>query len=228
MLEKQWKKIIINGKETFYSVSNFGNIRNDKTKTLLSGTINNNGYHMVHLRQRVDKYCSIHRLVMKAFCPCENQDDLEINHIDGNKLNNNLLNLEWVNRLENMRSYRSNSLGKCYQYDLDGNFIQEFENFSDAANKLNLDSYSIWRCLREEYQHLGKFQFKSYYKDKISSWSKPNAKRTYVYTDEGDLIKVYNSQREAALDFGVSHSSIARYIKGTRKLKGFVFSEIPL
>lgn len=227
-MDEKWKKIVINNQETFYSVSNLGRVRNDKTKTYLGGTVNNNGYQMVHLRQRIDKYCSVHRLVMKAFCPCENQDDLEINHIDGNKLNNTLSNLEWVNRIENMRSYRSNSIGKCYQYDLEGNFIQEFENFTEAANALSLDAYSIWRCLREEYQHLDKFQFKSYYKDKIPSWSNSKAKKTFVYTDEGELIKVYNSQREAAIDFGVSHQSVSRYVKGTRKLKGFVFSDIPL
>lgn len=227
-MEEKWKKIIINNQETFYSVSNFGKVRNDKTKTFLTGTINNNGYHMVHLRQRVDKYCSVHRLVMKAFCPCENEDDLEINHIDGDKTNNTLSNLEWVNRIENMRAYRSNSLGKCYQYDLDGNFIQEFENFSEAAKKLNLDAYSIWRCLREEYQHLDKFQFKNYYKGQIPSWSDPRAKKVFVYTDDGEFIKSYSSQKEAAKDFGLSHQSISRYVKGTRKLKGFVFSNIPL
>ena len=227
-MDEKWKKIVINNQETFYSVSNLGRVRNDKTKTFLGGTVNNNGYQMVHLRQRIDKYCSVHRLVMKAFCPCENQDDLEINHIDGNKLNNTLSNLEWVNRIENMRAYRSNSIGKCYQYDLEGNFIQEFENFTEASKALSLDAYSIWRCLREEYQHLDKFQFKSYYKDKIPGWSNSKAKKTFVYTDEGELIKVYNSQREAATDFGVSHQSVSRYVKGIRKLKGFVFSDIPL
>lgn len=227
-MEEEWRKIIINSQETFYSVSNLGRIRNDKTKTYLTGTVNNNGYKMVHLRQRIDKYCSVHRLVMKAFCPCENQDELEINHIDGNKLNNILTNLEWVNRIENMRAYRSNTLGRCYQYDLDGNFIQVFENFSEAANILHLDAYSIWRCMRDEYQHLANFQFKNYYKEKISSWTHPAAKKIYVYRDDGEFVKTYNSRTEAAKDFGVSHQSISRYVQGTRKLKGFVFSNIPL
>ncbi len=225
---EEWKKIIINNQETFYSVSNLGRVKNDSTGTILKGTISNNGYHMVHLRNKIDKYCSIHRLVMKAFCPCENQDVLEINHKDGNKTNNALENLEWVNRIENMRSYRSNSIGKCYQYDLNGNFLNEYENFSEAARQLNIDSYSIWRCLREEYSHAEKYQFKNYKKEKIDSWFKPNTKKVYVYADNGELIKVYNSQIETAKDFGLSPTSIARYVKGSRKLKGFVFSSIPL
>lgn len=227
-MEEIWKKIVINNQETFYSVSNFGRVRNDKTKTILGGTVNNNGYCMVHLRQRIDKYCSVHRLVMKAFYPCENEDDLEINHKDGNKQNNHLDNLEWATRLENMRAYRSNKIGKCYQYDLDGNYIREFENFSEAARVLGIDSYSIWRCLREEYNHVGSYQFKTYKKNKIPEWCHPSSKKVFVYRNSGELVEVFKSQAAAARAFGVSNSSIGRYIKGTRKLEDFIFSNIPL
>ena len=47
---------------------------------------------MVHLRMRIDKMCSVHRLVMKAFKPCSLMDELQVNHIDGNKDNNNINN----------------------------------------------------------------------------------------------------------------------------------------
>lgn len=225
---ENWKKIVINGQETFYSVSDLGNVRNDKTKTILAGSINNNGYKMVHLRQRVDKYCSVHRLVMKAFCPCELEDDLEVDHIDGDKTNNRLDNLRWCNRIKNMRSYRGNSVGKCYQYDLDGNFIQEFANFTEASKELGIDDTSIWMCMTEQYRRIDKWQFKNYKKDKIEPWCHPGSKLTYVYTDDGDFVQTYRSQADAAKAFGVSKSSIQRYVKGVRKLPGYVFSEIPL
>ena len=43
----------------------------------------------------------VHRLVMMAFNPVENMDELEVNHIDGNKKNNKIENLEWCTASEN-------------------------------------------------------------------------------------------------------------------------------
>ena len=44
-----------------------------------------------------------HRLVLMAFKPMENMDKLEVNHIDGNKKNNKLENLEWCTSSENQK-----------------------------------------------------------------------------------------------------------------------------
>jgi len=232
-MEIQWKKIIIDGQETCYSVSNTGLVRNDKKMTYLGGSVFNNGYQMVHLRYRIDKMCSVHRLVMKAFKPCDEMDDLQINHIDGNKLNNNINNLEWSTALENMRhSFKTGlqrkKLVKCYQYDLDGNFQKAYESVADAARELQIDPDNIYRCVKEEQQHYLKYQFKGYKKDKINPWFKTNLKAVYVYDDKGNFLKKYTSQKECAEDFGVSPSSVCCYIKGGKNLKGFVFSRTPL
>ena len=232
-MTEEWKKIIIDGKESFYSVSNLGRIRNDSKKTFLTGSIANNGYRMVRLRYRIDKYCSVHRLVMKAFKPCENMDELQINHIDGNKLNNCIENLEWSTALENMQhSYlnnlQPNKMLSCYQYDLQGNYIRSFLNGNEAAKELKCDYTNIWRCLTEQQQHYKEWQFKQYKKDKISPWDNPKTKKVYVYNDKGDFIQCYNSQNQCAEAFGVAPSSICRYIKKKRTLKGFVFSNFPL
>lgn len=230
---EQWKKIIINNQETFYSVSTWGRVRNDSKGTFLNGYIANNGYRMVHLRYRMDKMCSVHRLVMKAFCPCDNMDDLQINHIDGNKDNNYIENLEWSTALENMRhSFRNNlqryNMIPTYQYDLDGNFIAEYKNCNEAAKALGIDQTNVWRCATEQQSHYLNYQFKNYKKDKIDPWCNPRYNQIYVYSDNGEFIKMYRSQKDCAEAFGVASSSISRYIKGTRKLDGFVFSKTPL
>lgn len=44
---------------------------------------------------------SVHRLILENFKPVENMDKMQVNHIDGNKWNNKLSNLEWVTCSEN-------------------------------------------------------------------------------------------------------------------------------
>lgn len=69
----------------------------------LEGKITNSGYRMIILYTPDGKkiYKNVHRLVAEAFCP--NPDNLpEVNHKDGNKLNNSADNLEWVSTRENL------------------------------------------------------------------------------------------------------------------------------
>ena len=54
----------------------------------------------------------VHRLVLMAFKPVENMDNLEVNHIDGDKKNNRLDNLEWCTSSENQQYAFSIGLNK--------------------------------------------------------------------------------------------------------------------
>jgi len=98
---EEWRKI--EGYEGLYQVSNLGRVKSlmyGKEK-ILKGGINPYGYHFVILNKYpIKKNMKVHRLVAKAFIP--NSDNKpEVNHIDGNKLNNNIHNLEWNTRKEN-------------------------------------------------------------------------------------------------------------------------------
>ena len=62
------------------------------------------------IRLRIDKHGymryhnkAVHRIVMKTWKPCENMDDLTVDHLDHNKRKNSLSNLEWVSAEENQR-----------------------------------------------------------------------------------------------------------------------------
>lgn len=86
-----------------YSISNLGNVRNDKTGRILKAYIKPSGYMQVQLgRRTIPQY--IHRLVAKAFIPnLENKP--QVNHINGNKQDNRVENLEWVTASENDLAY---------------------------------------------------------------------------------------------------------------------------
>ena len=83
-----------------YQISNMGNVKNAKTGKPLKAQISSSGYYNVTLSLNGKRYTpTIHSLVAKHFLDICN---FEVNHKDGNKLNNNVGNLEWVNRSENM------------------------------------------------------------------------------------------------------------------------------
>lgn len=84
-----------------YSVSNFGNVRNDKTGRILKPIINSNRYYAVNLcNEGKIKFKKIHILVAKAFI--DNPTNKKcVDHIDNNRLNNNIDNLRFASYGEN-------------------------------------------------------------------------------------------------------------------------------
>lgn len=96
--------VIINSIVTKYFVTTDGKVftvKNGRIKVRIP-KIDKSGYAIVEMRvddRRVN--ISVHRLVASAFIP-NPEDKPEVNHIDGNKLNNDKSNLEWSTRSENM------------------------------------------------------------------------------------------------------------------------------
>lgn len=99
---EKWKEI--DGYEGIYEVSSHGRVRSvaNGVERILSIRVTERGYARVSLqRNKVKWHPKVHRLVATAFI--ENKDGLlEVNHKDGNKLNNRSDNLEWSTRSAQM------------------------------------------------------------------------------------------------------------------------------
>ena len=108
-----WKDI--KGFENMYAVSNLGRVKSKARKVwnhnnywirperILKAQVSDRGYLRIRLGHNKTK-CTrrIHRLVAEAFIP--NPNNLpEVNHIDGDKLNNKVNNLEWISKSNNLK-----------------------------------------------------------------------------------------------------------------------------
>lgn len=127
-----------------------GDIYNNNTgpgnKRFICGVITTEGYLVMNTN---DISYKVHRLVCYAFHPIDGKvslgdySDLQVNHKDGNKLNNHADNLEWVKQSDNMQHAYNNKLNKkirgVVQCDIKGEFIKEFNSIADAARSVKTD-----------------------------------------------------------------------------------------
>lgn len=136
-----WKKILYDNVETNYSVSDMGEVRNDITLKQLSLRTQQGYKHVTLTIEGKAKSFRVHRLVALAFIP-NPQNKPYVNHIDCNRSNNVVENLEWVTPAENSqkavqqgRWNNSSRLRAVVQYSLAGERIRTFESASEAARQ---------------------------------------------------------------------------------------------
>lgn len=133
------KKQIINYPS--YEIYSDGRVFSNKSNKFLVTSKGTYGYEIITLYGKdKQKTFKVHRLVGLAFLP-KIKNKNEINHKDGNKMNNNVANLEWTNRSENVKhSYKTN---------LKKGMIQEKNGRAklsmDKANKIR-DEYISKKC----------------------------------------------------------------------------------
>lgn len=150
---EQWKDI--KNYEEYYEISSLGRVRNKRTGNILNGDINSIGYRRVFLYSPITKRFFVHRLVAYHFVDGY-QENLVVNHKDGNKLNNQADNLEWVTRSENdlhafkmgLRDvYPSQFRKHIESYDLKtGESIKYYSNVNECCNDLHVARSNIYNC----------------------------------------------------------------------------------
>ena len=190
-----------------YSVSNFGNVINNITGKELSQRLASNGYFRVNLRTGKEKYekpttCSVHRLIAEAFLKKEINKNT-VNHIDGNKTNNCVTNLEWCTAKENT--------DHAYETGL----LVARKGMTEARYRANIKSHNT-----------------EAYRKKMQAINKQNGlTRTISKIDvnSGEVIKEYDNCTEAARDlfrdkYTTQDRLIARCVKNNGgKAYGYIW-----
>lgn len=151
---EQWKNIL----DTIYLISNQGRVLNTVTEKILQGKITESGYREYCLTINCKKKSFIaHRLVYSAFNPNEILNI--INHIDGNKLNNKLENLENTtsqdNNMKSIYETQTKQFKEVGQYNDSGELIKTYLTCAQAARDMGCKPQSINAAVHKNYRSCG-------------------------------------------------------------------------
>ena len=148
-----WIRLYINN--SYIDLSNMGRVKFQNGKINDGNNSNKQLYFEIKIKK---KNYRVNRLVMMAFKPIENCENFDVNHIDENKRNNKLENLEWTTRRENIEH---SCAIRIQQIDVDGNIVNTFRSIKKAGEKLGIRSSSISRVVDKKY-------FKGFFFKKIN------------------------------------------------------------
>lgn len=224
-----WKDIA--GYEGRYQVSNKGNVkslhyRGHDEERIMKPVKHHSGYLIIQLGRKPRKIHLVHQLVAKAFIPPVEGKKL-VNHIDGNKQNNCVENLEWVTYKENTEHAiriglqnphnKPKLFGKGHylskpvlQYDLNGRFIKKWDCQSDVARAFNVSA--ITYCIDNPNKTFKGYMWRSF-NGTIEPIISPCKSRLIPYKVEqydlqGNYIKTWDSANIAAKELDIPNKGI--------------------
>ena len=225
-----WKKFIYEGQETDYSVSTEGEVRKDTTNYILSQSSQQDYKFVGLIINGKQKRMRVHRMVALAFI--DNPDNKPyVNHINGNRSDNNVENLEWVTPSENTQHavdtglFKSGRARAVVQYKLNGEQMATFESASEAARQTGGSQSKITMCCRRQRDSANDYQWRYY--DDIQDVQKIEkkfitGKKVAQCDEEGNILKIYPSFKEAARAVNGTSSAISRVCSGTNiRHKGY-------
>ena len=149
-----------------YLISSYGRVRHSVKNNLLRPSIIG-GYYKVRLSNNgLVEDVLLHKMVWRLFSDYDMPDNNSvIDHIDGNKLNNNINNLRKISKSQNVQAafyeQKTNASAKeVIQYSLNNEYIATYPSAAEAARQLNLDSSTITKVCRGKNKTHGGFIFK--------------------------------------------------------------------
>jgi hypothetical protein len=148
-----------------YEVSNLGRVASKKygNRRILAQSKKKTGYYEVGLCYETNKrkWFLVHRLVLSTFNPIDGMENMEINHKDEDKSNNQLDNLEWVTSLENCNyGNRNNKISKkrstkviCVETGI------VYDSCKHASDLTGISRSGISNCLTGKRNRAGKYHW---------------------------------------------------------------------
>jgi hypothetical protein len=160
-----------------YGITESGEVFSHRSQIVIKPRLKKNGYLSVKLCDSGKaKHLTVHRLVALHYVP--NPLGLpEVNHIDGDKLNNHFKNLEWVTSSENQKhafrlGLQKAAKGKDHaqsiaviQKDLSGNFVKEWESIKQIKREIGFNSFGIIKCCKKEKKYKTAYGYLWEYKE---------------------------------------------------------------
>jgi len=240
-IKEIWKDVL--EFEGYYQVSNLGRVRsidrkvitsNNRTyfcpSVMLTPKIGRTGYYEVVLTKHDGKrYCKrIHRLVAEAFLENFNNYPF-INHINENKLDNRVENLEWCTAKQNIEAYH-NSRTLVYQYNFNGELLNTWNSITKAAESVSGDKTGIQHCCKGNLKTYFGFvwSYNVLNKKQIADRLINNTLVKVQQLDKNDnIINTYDSITDAARSVGCNPSAISMACCGLRTIiKGYKWKKL--
>ncbi len=214
-----------------YYISNYGRIKNLRNQ-ILKLPLNNSGYISIVLNKKT--YLG-HRLVATIFIPNPENKPF-VNHLDGNKVNNHVDNLEWCTSSEN--NFHTVTLGsnknvkKIISFNKEGHIIKIYDHMKDIADTLKIFDRSLTQCLKhkryiDDKGRLFYFKYLTPLDDVISNKIEPNFNidelkalnedpdgiKVNVYDKDWNYITTYDSITVTAKTLKVSRGTVLSHCR---------------
>lgn len=234
------KQIIVDNQVTSYFIDETGKCFNSKTNKYLKGQISNSGYlnYNLSITPKYKKRLYAHRLVAQYFLNNGKSIELdkEVNHKDGNKLNNLASNLEFLSHKKNIRHAVETNLIKTkpiYCFDNDLILVRTYKNIDTLLLQTKYNRSSIINELnaskkKRTYGYYWSYENSLTKKDIIRFQNKGVAKVVYQYNLDGNKIGEFCSTGEAGRvlfpEYKRAASHIGECCRGRIKTyKGFIW-----